>query len=260
MMTDLGAPPVLLSLPEVRRKLAALGCPRRGPGQCCCGNCLPWGTFPRFSPFRALGDTAHRRMFCGSLRERRVALAVQMQLVPTFEGSEAEALEPESGSRIRKGLAGAGLLGVVVLCWVALQAGPGLLARYLGAPALVEGQPEPQQAFLKKVMKHVQKQREARWAYFKSASDIREQKEAHKTWHVLDGKALRFQQKPRVRREWRTLSERMKQKVADAFWTVKTLTTEEGQKKYGPNFHNHDDMLMLHSCATTDPRCVSDGL
>jgi len=44
-------------------------------------------------------------------------------------------------------------------------------------------------------------------------------------------------------------------KVANAFWTVKNLTTQEGQKIYGKRFHNHDDMVMLHVCAVLDPRC-----
>jgi len=79
--------------------------------------------------------------------------------------------------------------------------------------------------------------------------------QAQKVWDVISGKKLKFTNKPRVRREWRTLSETMKKKVAAAYWTLKTLTTAEGQAKYGPNFHNHDDMLMLHACATTDPRC-----
>jgi len=74
-------------------------------------------------------------------------------------------------------------------------------------------------------------------------------------WKTLQGKAHKFENKPRVRREWRSLNDTMKHKVAKAFWTVKTLLTEEGRQIYGENFNNHDDMLVLHSCATTDPRC-----
>ena len=80
-------------------------------------------------------------------------------------------------------------------------------------------------------------------------------KKAEKSWDLLGGKGPKFKNKPRVRREWRTLSDEMREKVANAFWTLKTLTTEAGQAKYGPDFHNHDDMLFLHSCATTDPKC-----
>ena len=60
---------------------------------------------------------------------------------------------------------------------------------------------------------------------------------------------------PRVRREWRTLTKAMRQRVADAFWVVKTLTTAEGQAVYGDKFVNYDEILLLHSCAVKDPRC-----
>eukprot|EP00931_Biecheleriopsis_adriatica_P003998 TRINITY_DN105739_c0_g1_i1.p1 TRINITY_DN105739_c0_g1~~TRINITY_DN105739_c0_g1_i1.p1 ORF type:complete len:592 (-),score=97.17 TRINITY_DN105739_c0_g1_i1:37-1812(-) len=64
-----------------------------------------------------------------------------------------------------------------------------------------------------------------------------------------------YHQKPRVRREWRTLNASTKAKVVNAFWTLKMLNTTQGQRRYGPDFHNHDDMLMLHACSTMDPRC-----
>lgn len=76
-----------------------------------------------------------------------------------------------------------------------------------------------------------------------------------KTWETLQGSPKKFRNKPRVRREWRTLSQSMKEKVAKAFWIVKETKTLEGRRKYGENFNNHDDMLILHSCATMDPRC-----
>jgi len=59
----------------------------------------------------------------------------------------------------------------------------------------------------------------------------------------------------RVRREWRTLSDVERAKVANAIWTVKNTTTTAGRKKYGQAFNNHDDMLLLHSCAVYDIRC-----
>eukprot|EP00756_Hemistasia_phaeocysticola_P059187 Hpha_TRINITY_DN3590_c0_g1::TRINITY_DN3590_c0_g1_i1::g.25686::m.25686 len=65
----------------------------------------------------------------------------------------------------------------------------------------------------------------------------------------------KYANKPRVRREWRKLSEVTKSKVARAFWTLKNLTTAEGQAIYGKKFHNHDEMLLMHSCAVLDPRC-----
>ncbi|CAK9108349.1 unnamed protein product [Durusdinium trenchii] len=79
--------------------------------------------------------------------------------------------------------------------------------------------------------------------------------EVEVTWNTISGKPIPFKHKPRVRREWRTLSLEMKNKVARAFWQVKTVKTLEGRKIYGKHFNNHDDMLILHSCATTDPRC-----
>jgi len=60
---------------------------------------------------------------------------------------------------------------------------------------------------------------------------------------------------PRVRREWRTLTDVERAKVAKAMWTLKTTTTAAGRKKYGAAFNNHDDMLLLHSCAVYDIRC-----
>mmetsp|Transcript_95622 Transcript_95622/g.276261 ORF Transcript_95622/g.276261 Transcript_95622/m.276261 type:complete len:570 (-) Transcript_95622:120-1829(-) len=75
--------------------------------------------------------------------------------------------------------------------------------------------------------------------------------------HVATAKGRRpvYHNKPRVRREWRTLSQEVKDKVVRAFWTLKNLSTEEGQRIYGKHFHNHDDMLFLHICSTKDPRC-----
>mmetsp|Transcript_6769 Transcript_6769/g.11923 ORF Transcript_6769/g.11923 Transcript_6769/m.11923 type:complete len:569 (-) Transcript_6769:3135-4841(-) len=72
----------------------------------------------------------------------------------------------------------------------------------------------------------------------------------------LEGTKVRYPNvKPRVRREWRQLSDSMRKKVASAYWEVKKLSTEEGQKKYGKNFFNHDEMLFLHAISTFDPRC-----
>lgn len=64
-----------------------------------------------------------------------------------------------------------------------------------------------------------------------------------------------YKQKPRVRREWRTLSAEMKGKVAKAFWTLKNLTTQEGQRIYGPHFYNQDDLVVQHACSHIDPGC-----
>jgi hypothetical protein len=64
-----------------------------------------------------------------------------------------------------------------------------------------------------------------------------------------------FTNKPRVRREWRTLSNETRQNVAVAMRIMKTTTTSEGRDLYGPRFWNIDDITMLHACSTTDPRC-----
>mmetsp|Transcript_4044 Transcript_4044/g.5581 ORF Transcript_4044/g.5581 Transcript_4044/m.5581 type:complete len:551 (-) Transcript_4044:60-1712(-) len=64
-----------------------------------------------------------------------------------------------------------------------------------------------------------------------------------------------YSNKPRVRREWRTLSDEMRARVANAYWTIRNLTTAEGQKLYGEHFHNHDEFIMLHACAVMSPRC-----
>jgi len=185
----------------------------------------------------------------------------QMQQLPTSD-EEQPGHGPGFGNQqrppchCRKLLTGAGVLGVLGLCWMALQKSPEFLAWRFGSPSLVEGQPEAQEAWgMGKVWQWHKDRLEAYKKHKKTNWDADQQDKANGRWEVFDGKTIRFKNKPRVRREWRTLSDEMKQKVADAFWKVKTLTEAEGQALYGPNFHNHDDMLMLHSCATTDPRC-----
>ena len=64
-----------------------------------------------------------------------------------------------------------------------------------------------------------------------------------------------FDNSPRIRREWRTLSKKERQRVADAMWEMKTKNTTEGQTLYGPRFKNHDEIVLLHACATLDRRC-----
>lgn len=60
---------------------------------------------------------------------------------------------------------------------------------------------------------------------------------------------------PRVRREWRTLSPAKHARVVNAMWTMRNLTTAEGQKKYGPNFVSYEDIVVQHACTNLDPRC-----
>lgn len=61
--------------------------------------------------------------------------------------------------------------------------------------------------------------------------------------------------KPRVRQEWRKLAPEIKQRVADAFWTLKNTTTKVGRKQFGKHFTNWDEFLLQHACTTFDPRC-----
>jgi len=61
--------------------------------------------------------------------------------------------------------------------------------------------------------------------------------------------------KPRIRREWRTLGEDQKERLANAFWTMKLTSTEEGRALYGPNFINADDATLLHACSVSNPMC-----
>lgn len=60
---------------------------------------------------------------------------------------------------------------------------------------------------------------------------------------------------PRVRKEWRTLTHHMKQKVADAMWVMKSTLSAEGKHLYGDDFENYDDIIVRHACAVVDPRC-----
>eukprot|EP00808_Paulinella_micropora_P024537 g71512.t1 len=65
----------------------------------------------------------------------------------------------------------------------------------------------------------------------------------------------KYKNRPRVRREIRSLSPKELETYARAVWTMKNLSTAQGRALYGPNFNNHDDILYLHSCSTMDPRC-----
>eukprot|EP00965_Chrysotila_dentata_P238414 6202483-Pleurochrysis_carterae.AAC.2 len=47
----------------------------------------------------------------------------------------------------------------------------------------------------------------------------------------------------------------MRSKVANAFWAMRNLTTEEGQALYGDKFISYDEVVLQHACSTTDPRC-----
>ena len=64
-----------------------------------------------------------------------------------------------------------------------------------------------------------------------------------------------FSTKPRIRREWRTLDSQTKQNVANAFWIMRTTSTDAGQKMYGPHYFALDELIMLHACAVEDIRC-----
>lgn len=66
---------------------------------------------------------------------------------------------------------------------------------------------------------------------------------------------IKFQNSPRVRRKWQTLSLEMRTTVADALWTMKTTSTIEGRKKYGRYFMNLDDITTVHACAVKYPTC-----
>ncbi|OLQ00425.1 hypothetical protein AK812_SmicGene16916 [Symbiodinium microadriaticum] len=207
----------------------------------------------------------------------------QMQPLPSTDEEQpgpSSGLGHQQRPHCRRILTGTGLLVVLGLCWVALQKSPEFLARRFGAPSLVEGQPEAQEAWgMGKVWQWHKDRLEAYKIHKKTNWDGEQQKTANARWEVFDGKKIRSigsrtdtdmppKKKARNGQLLKDLlddSEHLKAvkeefgqcvvTVADAFWKVKTLTEAEGQALYGPNFHNHDDMLMLHSCATTDPRC-----
>lgn len=61
--------------------------------------------------------------------------------------------------------------------------------------------------------------------------------------------------KPRVRREWRTLSSEARQRVARAMWIMRNYTGEEGRARYGPRFVSYEELLLQHVCVFSDPRC-----
>lgn len=61
--------------------------------------------------------------------------------------------------------------------------------------------------------------------------------------------------KPRVRREWRTLSSSQRSRVVRAMWIMRLMPTEVGQLHYGPNYKGWEDFVVQHACAVLDPRC-----
>jgi hypothetical protein len=73
-------------------------------------------------------------------------------------------------------------------------------------------------------------------------------------WMVSNTEAAAIK-KPRIRKEWRKLSKATRMKVATGMWILKNTTTAVGRQMYGPNFNNHDEMLMLHACSVYDTRC-----
>lgn len=58
----------------------------------------------------------------------------------------------------------------------------------------------------------------------------------------------------RVRRNWATLSDEEKQKVIDAFHTMKWTGLTEGQAMYGSKFFNWDYFVHWHATFENDPR------
>lgn len=61
--------------------------------------------------------------------------------------------------------------------------------------------------------------------------------------------------KPRVRREWRTLTPAARDRVARAVWTMRNHTGEEGRSRFGPDFVSYEELILLHTCSFADPRC-----
>lgn len=61
--------------------------------------------------------------------------------------------------------------------------------------------------------------------------------------------------KPRVRREWRTLSTTQRSRVVRAMWIMRTVPTESGRMHYGPKYRAWEDFVVQHACAVLDPRC-----
>jgi hypothetical protein len=65
----------------------------------------------------------------------------------------------------------------------------------------------------------------------------------------------KFMQQVRVRKEWRTLDDKTRIKVGNAFQVMANIDTLSGRKKYGRHFWNAQDLVVFHVCAVVDPRC-----
>ena len=63
-----------------------------------------------------------------------------------------------------------------------------------------------------------------------------------------------FTQRVRVRREWRDLRDDELAAVEDGFQKMNHISTEDGRKKFGPDFWNAADLVVFHVCAVVDPR------
>jgi hypothetical protein len=64
-----------------------------------------------------------------------------------------------------------------------------------------------------------------------------------------------YEGKPRVRREWRTLSVEQREMFAKAFRIMVTEPTQKGREKYGKLYWNFQDLVAFHVCSVVDPRC-----
>ena len=64
-----------------------------------------------------------------------------------------------------------------------------------------------------------------------------------------------YKGKPRVRYEWRKLSNEQRDMFGKAFCIMVTEQTQKGREKYGKLFWNYQDLVAFHVCSVVDPRC-----
>lgn len=72
---------------------------------------------------------------------------------------------------------------------------------------------------------------------------------------MAEGNKRVYEGKPRVRYEWRKLTDEQRLMFGKAFRIMVDVPTQEGREKYGPMFWNYQDLVAFHVCSVVDPRC-----
>ena len=67
-----------------------------------------------------------------------------------------------------------------------------------------------------------------------------------------------YEGKPRVRYEWRKLSDEHRKMFGEAFRVMVETPTQSGREEFGPLFWNYQDLVAFHVCSVVDPVAIKD--